>query len=488
MDHANLKSVFLGKTDDSREVSIPLASMTRHGLIAGATGTGKTVTLKVIIESLSAQGVPVIAPDIKGDLAGLCENGHPSDPLKKRAEKLGISWTPEYFPVALWRLGKGLGHPVRTTPSDLGPILLGRLLGLNETQVEILSVLFEVADAEGLLLLDADDLHALLQWSQENAKALEKHTGALPKASLATIQRKLTVEFSRQTRDSYSLLGEPALALYDMIRTNSEGSGLVNIIDCTEAVHDQALYSAFLLWFLSELFEELPEVGDLEKPKAVIFLDEAHLLFETASTALLEKIVMVVRLIRSRGVSLFFATQHPHDIPEPVLAQLSTRIQHGMRVYSPKQEKALKATVSSLPANPQFDAYTTMLQLGVGEALVSTLDSQFRPTPVEKTIVAPPRSNLGAPSASSLERLMSESLLHGKYEQELNRESAAELLAKRVAKDPANEKPSKPKEPGTYSKIFSQAAEGVFRSFVRGFGYRLANEVTRGVLGSLRRR
>ena len=369
----------------------------RHGLIAGATGTGKTITLQVLAESFSRIGVPVFVSDVKGDLSGISQAGNPSSRIEERVEKIGI---PDFHfaaaPAVFWDLFGNQGHPVRATVSDLGPMLLARLLDLNDTQEGVLTVAFEFADDEGLLLLDMNDLRSTLQYVGENASTFASEYGNVSKQSVGAILRRLLV-IEREGGDQF--FGEPALDLHDMIRTRPDGTGQVNVLAADQLMNSPRVYSTFLLWLLSELFENLPEVGDLDKPRFVFFFDEAHLLFKDAPKALLEKVEQVVRLIRSKGVGVYFVTQNPLDVPESVLGQLGNRIQHALRAFTPKDQKAVRAAAETFRTNPKLNTAKVITELGVGEALVSVLQEGGIPSMVERTLLSPPSSHMGAITA-----------------------------------------------------------------------------------------
>ncbi len=403
----------------------------RHGLIAGATGTGKTVTLQRMAESLSRIGVPVFMADVKGDLAGLSQTGEFKGKIKERVELLKLDdFKSEAFPVVFWDTFGQQGHPVRTTVSEMGPLLLARMLNLNDTQQGVLSLAFKVADDNQWLLLDMKDLRALLQYVGDNAKTFTTQYGNVSVASIGAIQRGL-LEMERQGAGQF--FGEPALNILDFIQTDASGRGIINILAADKLMTSPKLYATFLLWLLSELFEQLPEVGDVEKPKLAFFFDEAHLLFSDAPKPLLEKIEQVVRLVRSKGVGVYFVTQNPLDVPDTVLGQLGNRVQHALRAFTPRDQQAVKAAATTLRANPALDVTTVITELGVGEALVSFLDDKGRPTMVERAFVAPPGSRLGAVTPEERAATLKASLVAGIYEQPVDRESAYEKLTGRVA-------------------------------------------------------
>ena len=398
----------------------------RHGLITGATGTGKTVTLQKLAEAFSAGGVPVFVADIKGDLSGVGAPGVVSEGLMKRLRALNInSFEPRANPVVFWDVFGEQGHPVRATISDMGPLLLARLLNLNDTQTGVLQLVFRIADDNGLLLLDLKDLRAMVQYVGENARDFTTAYGNVSAASIGAIQRNL-LGLEEQGADQF--FGEPMLDLNDLLQTSADGRGVVNVLAADKLFHAPTLYSTFLLWMLSELFERLPEVGDLDKPKLVFFFDEAHLLFKDMPKALLEKIEQVVRLIRSKGVGVYFVTQSPLDIPDGVLGQLGNRVQHALRAFTPRDQRAVRAAADTIRQNPDFDAATVITELGVGEALVSFLDEKGRPNVVERAAVIAPVSRMGPMTADERRARIEGSVLYGHYEQAVDRESAYEAL------------------------------------------------------------
>jgi DNA helicase HerA-like ATPase len=402
----------------------------RHGLITGATGTGKTVTLQVMAERFSRIGVPVFMADVKGDLTGLSQPGAMNPKLKERIEKLGVP-EPEFAgaPTTLWDVFGEQGHPLRATVSDMGPMLLARMLSLNETQQGVLNLVFKIADDNGLLLLDSKDLRAMLQYVGENAKQFTTEYGNISAASIGAIQRGvLTLESQGGER----FFGEPMLNFDDLMQTDSSGRGVVNILAADKLMNAPRLYASFLLWLLTELFEKLPEVGDRDKPKLVFFFDEAHLLFSDAPKALLEKVELLVRLVRSKGVGVYFVTQNPLDVPETVLGQLGNRVQHALRAFTPRDQKAVKAAASTMRANPRFNAETAITELGVGEALVSFLDEKGRPQVVERAFVVPPGSRLGPVTDAERRALIANSNVAGVYDSMVDRESAYERLKGRA--------------------------------------------------------
>ncbi|KON81209.1 DUF853 domain-containing protein [Azoarcus sp. PA01] len=403
----------------------------RHGLVAGATGTGKTVTLQKMAESFASIGVPVFVADIKGDLSGIGAPGVASDKLLQRLAAIGITdYTPRANTVVFWDVFGESGHPVRATVSDMGPLLLARLLNLNDTQAGVLQIVFRLADDNGLLLLDLKDLRAMVQHVGENAKSLTTQYGNVSAASIGAIQRGL-LALEEQGGDRF--FGEPMLDLADLMQTDAEGRGVINVLAADKLYHSPALYSTFLLWMLAELFEQLPEVGDLDRPKLVFFFDEAHLLFDDAPKALVDKVEQVVRLIRSKGVGVYFVTQNPLDVPESVLGQLGNRVQHALRAFTPRDQKAVRTAAETMRANPAFDAATAITELGVGEALLSFLDEKGRPEIVERVSVIAPASRLGPLTADERSQAIRGSVLYGHYEKLLDRESAYELLRAQAA-------------------------------------------------------
>lgn len=423
--------IYLGLGANGEKQYLDLKRANRHGLIAGATGTGKTVTLQGLAECFSREGVPVFMADVKGDLAGAAMPGSPTfknaDKLEARAKELGIEdYAYADNPVVFWDLYGEQGHPIRTTVSEMGPLLLARLLGLNETQEGVLQIAFRHADENGLLLLDFADLQAVLAHCAENSKDLSARYGNVTKASVGTIQRQL-LSFESQGADRF--FGEPALEIDDFLTVDEQGRGTINVLAAEQLMRSPKLYATFLLWLLAELFESLPEVGDPEKPKLVFFFDEAHLLFTDAPKALLDKIEQVVRLIRSKGVGVYFVTQNPIDIPETVAGQLGNRVQHALRAFTPRDQRAIRAAAETFRINPDLKVETVITELKVGEALVSTLDADGAPTVVQRTLIRPPWSRLGPLTPKERAIIQSVSPLEGKYDTAIDRESAAEVLA-----------------------------------------------------------
>jgi DNA helicase HerA-like ATPase len=469
----------------------------RHGLISGATGTGKTVTLQTLSEGFSRIGVPVFMADVKGDLSGLSQAGAWTPKLKERVEKLAL---PDYRfaanPVTFWDVFGELGHPVRSTLSEMGPLLLGRLLNLNETQEGVLSLVFKIADDNGMLLLDLKDLRAMLQHVGDNAKDFTTEYGNVSAASIGAIQRGL---LTLEQQGGNRLFGEPALNLSDLIQTDSGGRGVINILAADKLLQNPKAYATLLLWLLSELFEQLPEVGDPDKPKLVFFFDEAHLLFTDAPQALLQRIEQVVRLVRSKGVGIYFVTQNPLDIPDTILGQLGNRVQHALRAFTPRDQKAVKSAATTLRANPKFDAEQAITELAVGEALVSTLDEKGRPNVVQRAFVVPPASRIGPATAEERAGVIQGSLVAGVYEKTVDRESAYEKLKERRAA-PAPESGSTQTTGGgsilgdVLGGILGtgggtrgrQGAGGAFiNSAARAIGSEVGRQIIRGVLGSI---
>lgn len=426
MDH--LKQLLIGKGES--ELFLRLKMANRHGLIAGATGTGKTITLKVLAEQFSEQGVPVFLADVKGDLASVAEAGVMNPKLNERIQKLGLEpFDFKTYPVRLWDVFGELGHPLRTTVSEMGPLLLGRILALNDTQEGILNIVFRVADEQGLLLIDLKDLRAMLQHVGENASEYTLEYGNVSKVSVGAIQRAL-LTLEDQGGDVF--FAEPAFDINDLMKLDTYGHGIINVLASEKLMMHPTLYSTFLLWLLSELFEELPEVGDVDKPKLVFFFDEAHLLFADAPKALMDKIELVVRLIRSKGVGVYFVTQNPIDIPDKVLGQLGNRVQHAIRAYTPKDQKAITAMAETFRQNPAIDIPSVITDLKTGEALVSMLDEEGRPTVVERAMIVPPHSLIGTLDPLKRRTLIENSPFFYKYNEVVDKESAYEMLKSKV--------------------------------------------------------
>jgi len=432
-----LAPMMLGRNDDHEVFLLP-SLVNRHGLITGATGTGKTVSLQGLAEHLSLIGVPVFMADVKGDLAGVAKAGAMSPKLEKRLKKYKLP-EPAFqdFPVSLWDVFGKAGHPLRATISDMGPLLLSRMLGLNDTQEGVLHLVFKVADDNGLLLLDCKDLRAMLQYVGDNARKFTTEYGNVSAASIGAIQRGM-LALEQQGGDMF--FGEPMLDIGDMMQTDDKGRGVINVLAADRLLNSPRLYASFLLWLMSELFEQLPEVGDPERPKMVFFFDEAHLLFNEAPRALLEKVEQVVRLIRSKGVGVFFVTQNPLDIPDTVLGQLGNRIQHALRAFTPRDQKAVRAAAETMRPNPKFAAEQAISELGVGEALVSLLDEKGRPNMVERVWMAAPASRIGPLTDAERAQLVRKSLVAGIYDKTEDRESAYEVLRARTAAEAASAK------------------------------------------------
>jgi len=481
----------------------------RHGLVAGATGTGKTVSLQVMAENFSRVGVPVFMADVKGDLSGISQPGSPTPKIAERIKQLKLAdYAFAGCPVTFWDIFGEQGHPVRTTISEMGPLLLSRLFNLNEVQAGVLSLVFKIADDNGLLLLDTKDLRAMLQYAGDNAESFTTEYGRISAASVGAIQRSL---LELETQGGDQLFGEPALNLDDFLQTESGGWGMINIVAADKLMQSPKMYATFLLWLLAELFERMPEVGDMEKPKLVFFFDEAHLLFTDAPQVLLQKIEQIVRLIRSKGIGVYFVTQNPLDIPDVVLGQLGNRIQHALRAFTPRDQKAVRAAAETMRANPKLDVEKVIGELAVGEALISFLDEKGQPGIVERAFVVPPKSRIGPVTPDARRQMVSRSVLYGHYEKVIDRESAFERLRARAEKftqpgqppqpqPPAPGQPSYPSgypPPTTYPS--SQAPrpprpvgrprdtlfEAMAKSTVRSIGSSVGRQIVRGVLGSI---
>src|SRR6266852_3777879 len=419
------EKIFIGKGEQPAWLTLGLAN--RHGLV---TGTGKTVSLQVMAEGFARAGVPVFAADIKGDLSGISELGEPKDFIVKRAGDMGLTFQPDRFSTLFWDVFGEQGHPVRATVSEMGPVLLSRMMDLNDVQEGVLNVAFKVADEQGLLLLDMKDLRVILSFIAEHAADLTTQYGNVSKQTVGTIQRQLLV---LENQGGASFFGEPALALKDFMRTDSDGRGMINILVADKLMQSPRLYATFLLWMLSELFEELPEVGDPPKPKLVFFFDEAHLLFNDAPKALMDKIEQVVRLIRSKGVGVYFVTQNPIDVPDKVLGQLGNRVQHALRAFTPRDQKAVAAAAETFRPNPKLDTAQVITQLGKGEALVSFLEGNGTPAMVERVMIRPPTARIGPITPEERKAIINNSPVKGKYDTTIDSESAYEVLQKRVA-------------------------------------------------------
>jgi DNA helicase HerA-like ATPase len=454
----------------------------RHGLIAGATGTGKTVTLRVLAEQFSRRSVPVFMADVKGDLSGIVRPGGDHPKVAERVQSLGLEgFNYEGYPVAFWDVFGGKGHPVRATVSEMGPLLLSRILNLNETQTGVLNLIFKVADDSGLLLLDLKDLRSMAQFVGDNAETLKVQYGNVSKASVGAIQRNL---LALEGQGAESFFSEPALDVDDLMQTDAKGQGMINILVADKLMQSPKVYATFLLWLLSELFEKLPEVGDPPKPKLVFFFDEAHLLFEDVPKPLEEKIEQVVRLIRSKGVGVYFVTQNPLDLPDTVLGQLGNRVQHALRAFTPRDQKAVKAAADTFRANPKLDTGKAITELGVGEALVSLQDEKGAPTVVERAWVVPPRSSLTPLSPEDMAAAVRESVLYGTYEKAVDRESAYEKLKARAEQTrPAAEAvgPSRAQPKSQTEQLLGALA----KSAAHAIGSQVGRQIIRGVLGSI---
>ncbi|MGA0531955.1 helicase HerA-like domain-containing protein [Hansschlegelia sp. KR7-227] len=475
--------IFIGASFDAKgakvkEEQLELRLANRHGLVTGATGTGKTVTLQVLAEGFSAAGVPVFAADIKGDLSGVAAMGEPKDFLVKRATEVGLDpYVNAQFPAVFWDLFGEQGHPIRATVSEMGPLLLARLMNLNDTQEGVLNIVFRVADEQKLLLLDLKDLQALLTYVAENAATLTTQYGNVAKATVGAVQRQLLV---LDTQGGDKFFGEPALALADIMRTAPDGRGVINILAADKLMSSPRLYATFLLWLLSELFEELPEVGDPDKPKLVFFFDEAHLLFDEAPKALVDKVEQVVRLIRSKGVGVYFVTQNPIDVPETVAGQLGNRVQHALRAYTPRDQKAVRAAAETFRPNPKLKTEQVITELGVGEALVSMLEGKGAPSIVERTLIAPPTARIGPLTVPERAGLMAKSPLAGRYDVTIDRESAYEMLAKKALDAAVVEADAG--GGGGLGGMFDTIFGGSGRRGSLNPGQRVAREVTRTIV------
>jgi uncharacterized protein len=491
--------LFIAESDHPLELLPAMAN--RHGLVAGATGTGKTVTLQVMAEAFSRIGVPVFAADVKGDLSGISEPGASNPKIAARITQLGLqNFSFAECPVTFWDVFGEQGHPIRATVSEMGPLLFSRLLGLNETQSGVLTLVFKVADDQGLLLLDLKDLQAMLQFVGERAKELQVQYGNISSASIGAIQRGL-LTLEQQGADKF--LGEPALNLDDLLQTDVRGHGVVNILAADKLIQSPKLYATFLLWLLTELFEKLPEVGDPEKPHLVFFFDEAHLLFTDLPKVIEDKVQQVVRLIRSKGVGVYFVTQNPIDVPDEILGQLGNRVQHALRAFTPRDQKAVHSAAQTFRSNPKLQVETVITELGVGEALVSFLDEKGTPGIVERAFILPPQSQIGSVTLEQRKKLIASSLVAGTYEQTIDRESAYERLKGRSGTAPQPADASQPQVSkswyeGLATTIGTVATAGTGRSgrgdslvetmaksAVRTIGTSVGRELVRGVLGSL---
>lgn len=481
----------IAKTKKAGELFIEPSMANRHGLIAGATGTGKTVTLQVLAETFSEMGVPVFVTDVKGDFSGICSPGKPHPKITERIEEMKLDfYEAKPFPVCFWDIFGEKGHPMRTTISEMGPLLLGRLLNLNDVQSGVLNLVFKIADDNNLLLLDLKDLRKMLEYVAEKRSEFTTSYGTISTASIGAIQRSLLII---EEQGAEFFFGEPALEIFDFIQTD-QGKGIVNILAADKLMLSPQLYSTFLLWLLSELFEELPEAGDLKKPKLVFFFDEAHLLFDEAPKALMDKIEQVVRLIRSKGVGIYFVTQNPLDIPDEVLGQLGNRIQHALRAFTPRDQKAVKAAAETFRSNPELKVEEVITQLGVGEALVSFLDEKGIPGIVEQAKIVPPQGLIGPIDENTRQERIKQSLVFGAYEKVLDRESAFEILEKKFQVEKAEkdrieqeEKRQKQVKNNRSQKtdVLGEFSKYTGRNMSRTIGNEIGRQLVRGLLGGI---
>ncbi len=482
--------ILIGKGE--RRVFLNPRFANRHGLIAGATGTGKTVTLQVLAEGFSRLGVPVFMADVKGDLSGISQPGSPHPKITERIGKIGVEdFHFSAYPTVLWDLYGEQGHPIRATISDMGPLLLSRLLDLNDTQEGILNIAFRFADDEGLLLLDLADLRTTIKYIGDHRKDFQTAYGNISPASIGAIQRRLLV-LEEQGADEF--FGEPALDLWDFMRTGRNGLGNVNILAADQLMQSPRLYATFLLWLMSELFEHLPEVGDLDQPRLVFFFDEAHLLFDDAPKALIDKVEQVVKLIRSKGIGIYFVTQNPLDIPDEVLGQLGNRVQHALRAFTPRDQKAVRAAAQTFRSNPKLDTEKTIIELGVGEALVSVLEDGGIPGQVERTLIRPPTSRIGPATAAERAELLRQSPFAGRYDTPVDRISAHEKLSERAAlaaeeaaraEQAMEESKRRQRVAGTGGRRRQSVAEALAKSVARSIGSQVGRQIVRGILGSI---
>ena len=493
--------MLIAKNTDLENVVLLSQMANRHGLITGATGTGKTVTLQKMAEMFSSIGVPVFVADVKGDLSGIATEAAPSEKLNARLEKIGIKdWTPQGNPVVFWDVFGEKGHPIRATSSNMGPLLLSRLLNLNDVQTGLLQIIFKIADDNGMLLLDLKDLRAMTQYVADHANDFKTAYGNITAASAGAIQRGL---LTLEEQGAANFLGEPMLDIMDFIRTNASGKGIINILMADKLFNYPKLYAITLLWMMSELFEKMPEVGDLAQPKLVFFFDEAHLLFSDSPPALLDKIERVVRLIRSKGIGIYFVTQNPLDVPEKVLGQLGNRVQHALRAFTPRDQKAVKAAAQTMRANPAFNTEQAIQDLGTGEALISFLDEKGSPSIVQKSSVIAPGSRLGPLTSSEHDNLIKQSILFGRYDKTIDRESAYEILMKRTenanagkaGKQPAGKAAKQPAEKGLAQDmrdfVFGSTGprggkkDGLVQAAAKTAARQVTTSIVRGVLGSM---
>jgi len=501
MSEPRLIAVAMQDGKPAQNLTLLPALANRHGLITGATGTGKTVTLQRMAEQFSRIGVPVFLADVKGDLSGIGAPGVVSDKLNARLQSIGITdWQPQACTIIPWDIFAEKGHPIRATVSDLGPLLLARLLDLNEVQTGVLNLVFKIADDSGMLLLDMKDLRAMVQVVGDNAKQFQTQYGNISSASIGAIQRGL---LTLEGQGANQFFGEPMLDINDLMKTDANGQGIINLLAADKLINQPKLYAVFLLWLLAELFEHLPEVGDPEQPKLVFFFDDAHLLFTDAPAALLTKIEQVVRLLRSKGVGIYFVTQNPLDIPDSVLGQLGNRVQHALRAFTPRDQKAVKAAAQTLRANPKFDAETAISELGVGEALVSFLDEKGRPNVVERAMVIAPESKMGMLGDEGMNSALNKSPLYGRYEDAIDRESAYEKIQAQgfgTVAQPDNTAAQKPAATqadggglmGSLNEILFGSTgprggkrDGVVQVAAKSMARDLGRQILRGVLGSI---
>lgn len=477
---------FLIGGNTQTQVHFAAKTANRHGMIAGATGTGKTVTLQTLAENFSRIGVPVFLADVKGDLSGLAIDGKINDKIQSRIDTIKISdYSNHANPTLFWDLFAKQGHPVHTTISEMGPLLLSNLLELNEVQSGILYSTFAIADDNGLLLLDLKDLRSMLTWVAENAKSLSKEYGNISAASIGAIQRRLLV---LEQQGGENLFAEPALQLKDLMITDFSGHGVISIMDVTDLITSSPrVYASFLIWLLAELYEQLPEVGDADRPKLVLFFDEAHLLFDRAPRSLVDKIEQVVRLIRSKGVGIYFISQSPLDIPEDILGQLGTKIQHALRAFTPKDKKTVKMVAETFRENPKLDTRTAITQLGTGEALVSVLDNKGAPTPVERVLICPPASRIGPLNDAERQAVIARSPLTGRYDQLIDRDSAYEILKQRAEQEQSDNKKAQQDKPAAKSRSSGRQsyAEAMTKSVLRSVGSSLGRQIVRGIMKTL---
>ncbi|PKO46367.1 MAG: ATP-binding protein [Betaproteobacteria bacterium HGW-Betaproteobacteria-22] len=474
--------ILIAKNNEQSSFILPKMA-NRHGLIAGATGTGKTVTLQAMAEGFSKLGIPVFMADVKGDLSGMSQQGGANAKVEARVQQLALDgFSYAKCPVTFWDMFGVKGHPVRTTIAEMGPLLLSRLLNLNEVQSGVLNAIFRISDDKGWLLLDLKDLRAMMQHVSENAATYQSQYGNISAASVGAIQRAL---LRLETEGADLLFGEPALNLDDLMQTDSSGHGVVNILTSDRLFNSPRIYATLLLWLLSELFEKLPEAGDLEKPKLVFFFDEAHLLFNDAPSVLLEKVEQVVRLIRSKGVGVYFVSQNPLDIPDVVLGQLGNRVQHALRAFTPRDQKAVKSAATTFRTNAKVDVATAITELGVGEALVSFLDEKGIPTPVERTFICPPGSRIGPATDAERGQVIKSSVIFNVYEKLVDRESAYEILKAQVAQASQGAETSRQTQTRTTASRSDSVFEAAAKSAARAIGSQLGRQIIRGVLGSI---